>query len=270
MTHSTDLHEARPSRRAVVRTAAWTVPVVAVATTAPAYAASPCDPIVRTIDWGNNVQYSRTSATSATYTVPDPDGTGPGEALVLTISNTSIGSNTQLGPQGIQSTTNDNLRVFTGAMGGSPATTSHLTLHQSPINNANKSNSLTNANRSITRFSFSRPVANLGFTLRDIDSTANDFWDAIAIVATASTSSGTPVNSATVIGTGATGSPWRAASANLAADGTSTAGNVTVNMTNVSAFDVYYWNITADSSSRIDGDQKVFFSSFDVTYKPCT
>ena len=34
----------RPSRRTVTRAAAWTVPVIAVAATAPAYAASPCDP----------------------------------------------------------------------------------------------------------------------------------------------------------------------------------------------------------------------------------
>ncbi|SEC19604.1 hypothetical protein SAMN04489844_1857 [Nocardioides exalbidus] len=33
----------RPSRRAIARSAVWTVPVIAVAATAPAFAASPCD-----------------------------------------------------------------------------------------------------------------------------------------------------------------------------------------------------------------------------------
>lgn len=256
------------SRRSVVRGAAWSVPVVAVAATAPAYAASPCDPIARTIDWGTT-QYTRSSVTSSTYTIPDPDGTGPGQALTLTISTTTIGSNTQTGPQATNGA-DDNLRLFTGQVGGSSASTNHLTLHQSPINNANKSNNLTNANRTITRFSFSRTVASLGFTLRDIDATTNDFWDAIALVGLGSTTvTGTATDPASVIGAGTTANPWRGATAGTRIEGNQNNGNVVVSMTNVTGFDLYYWNITSASSGQIDGDQKVFLSTFDVTYKPC-
>lgn len=251
------------SRRTIVRGAAWSVPVVAAATAAPAYAASPCDAITRTMDWGNTTQYSRASATNASYVVPDPDGSGPGQALTLTISNTFLGSNTMLRFQ--TSTATDNLRTVAN-VGGSSATS--LTLHQSPRRDADKVATWTGTtNKSVWRFEFSRTVASLSFTLRDIDSSPADFLDAVAVVGGGAT--GAIVNTSRVTGTGSLSSPWRSSGTNLPAGDTSTAGNVNVSLSNVDFFELHYWNISDTSDSQIDGDQKVFLSAFNVNYKPC-
>lgn len=252
------------SRRTIVRGAAWSVPVVAAAAAAPAYAASPCDSIADTVDWGNSGRYSRSGASSATYSIPDPDGTGPGQPLTLTVSVVETGSNTQLGSQ---VGANDNLRTATG-VGGSANTASSLTLHQSPIRDGNKVSTWTStSNRSITRFTFSRPVTNLVFTLRDIDSAARDFLDAIAIVGASFTP--TITNPTLITGDGSTGNPLRSAGANAPVANGSTDGNVTISMPSVTSFDLYYWNLSDTSSNQIDGDQKVFLSAMSFGWKPC-
>lgn len=252
------------TRRTLVRGAAWSVPVVAAATAAPAYAASPCDSLAGTVDWGNTGRYVRSGATSATYTIPDPDGSGPGQPLTLTVSVVETGSNVQLGSQlGV----NDNLRTDTG-VGGSSNTVASLTLHQSPVRDGNKVNTwTTSSNRSITRFTFSRPVTNLVFTLRDIDSAARDFLDAIAIVGASFTP--TIANPTLITGNGSTGNPLRSAGANAPVDNSSADGNVTISMPSATSFDVYYWNLSDTSSNQIDGDQKVFISGLSFGWKPC-
>ncbi|NYE35767.1 hypothetical protein F4692_000871 [Nocardioides cavernae] len=260
----------RPSRRSVTRAAAWTVPVVAVAATAPAYAASPCDSRAGTVDWANGSRFSRASASSATYTIPDPDGSGPGEALTLTISTTFLGSNTQLGDQGYNSGNgvriNDNLRTTTG-VGGSGAGATSLQLHQSPRRDGDKVDTwTTTSNKSITTFTFSREVTGLTFTIRDIDSAFRDFWDGIALAGAAFTSS--RANASYVSGTGALTDPFRSSSNNLGVGDGSTDGNVAITMPTVTSFEFHYWNLSSTGSSA-DGDQKVFLSGLSFDYKPC-
>jgi hypothetical protein len=262
------LDSTRASRRTVVRGAAWTVPVIAVATTAPAFAASPCDAISGVVDWSQVGRLNRVSSTSATYTIPDPDGTGRGEALVLTITNTFLGSNTQLGYE-TSSDGGDNLKTISG-VGGSAATS--LTLHQAPKRESDMVNTwTTDSNKSITRFSFSRPVTGLTFTLRDIDSADGDFFDGIALTGATFTSSIT--NSTYVTGTGATNSPFRAKGPDLSADNNSSRGNVEISMSSVTTFDLHYWNLEDQAGdwawNNIDQDQKVFLSGFSFSYKPC-
>lgn len=64
---------------------------------APAFAASrPCRATSAIIDWTKAGAYVRQSATSGTYTL-DPDGTGT--SITLTVTNTVVGSNTNLGSQ---------------------------------------------------------------------------------------------------------------------------------------------------------------------------
>src|SRR6478672_464529 len=74
-----------PSRRTVVRGAAWSVPVVAVAATAPAFAASPCATLYPfRLDWGTT-PYSRASARNATATLSSAGST----PLTVTFASTS-------------------------------------------------------------------------------------------------------------------------------------------------------------------------------------
>src|SRR6476661_3875666 len=77
-------NDLRPSRRTVTRAAAWSVPVVAAATTAPAYAAS-CPPV--NVTSANVTTYNRVSATEWTATF-DRDGSGPLLSNVLTAKAT--------------------------------------------------------------------------------------------------------------------------------------------------------------------------------------
>ncbi len=254
--------EARPSRRAVTRAAAWTVPVIAVAAAAPAYAASPCDAKDVTMDWGNTAQYKTPTIDSGTYTIPDPDGAGPGQGLTLTVETTFLGSNTKLGNQ--SGNVNDNLLVTTN-VGGSSA--SSLILHQSPKVNADKTTGPSgNANKSVTTFTFSRPVTNLSFTLRDIDSTYNDFWDGLAIAGAAFTAT---KNNPDMVGDGSVGSPLKLKNNDIGVVDSSALGNATISMASVQTFQLHYWNLTSTASSTIDGDQRVFLSNFSMSYKPC-
>jgi len=259
-----------PSRRTITRAAAWTVPVVAVSPTAPAYAASPCDPRAGAVDWGDASRYNRAGAASATYTVPDPDGAGPGQALTLTITNTFLGSNTRLGGQpGLfgGAPANDNLRTTTG-VGGSGSGATSLELHQSPISDNQKVGTWTGtSNKSITTFTFSRAVTNLTFTICDIDSAQNDFWDGIALAGAPFTSG--KANATYVLGDGSTGNPFRADNGNRPIGDNSTDGNVTITMPSVTSFEFHYWNLSSSSSWLVDDDQAVYLSGFTFDYKPC-
>ncbi|MGW9738841.1 hypothetical protein ACUXPL_001872 [Micrococcus sp. 140720015-1] len=261
-----------PSRRAVVAGLAWSTPVVAASLAAPAFATSPRCLVTTTATW-NSARYVRSSSTEGVYTFPDPDGTGPLQGMTLTVS-TSLGSNTRTGNQGPNvinnptPTVNDNLRALGGAtIGGA---TSPLALHQSPIFNSRKTdNTLTDANKSVTTFTFTRQVTSLSFTITDIDSASNDFWDAVAVVSpTAYTA--TKTSPTQVTGAGTVTNPWQAANNNLPVPDTSTAGNVRVTFSApLTTFAIHYWNRTNLSSSTIDGDQRIFISDLQLTYNAC-
>ena len=167
-----------PSRRAVVAGLAWSTPVVAASLAAPAFATSPRCLVTTTATW-NSDRYARSKPTEGVYTFPDPDGTGPLQGMTLTVS-TSLGSNTRTGNQ--RATVNDNLRALGGTtIGGA---TSPLGLHQSPIDNSKKTDTLTVANKSVTTFTFTRQVTSLSFTITDNDNASKEFWDAVAVLST--------------------------------------------------------------------------------------
>ena len=252
-----------PSRRAVVAGLAWSTPVVAASLAAPAFATSPRCLVTTTATW-NSDRYARSKPTEGVYTFPDPDGTGPLQGMTLTVS-TSLGSNTRTGNQ--RATVNDNLRALGGTtIGGA---TSPLGLHQSPIDNSKKTDTLTDANKSVTTFTFTRQVTSLSFTITDIDSASNDFWDAVAVVSpTAYTATKTLPTQVT--GAGTVTNPWQAANANLPVPDTSTAGNVRVTFSApLTTFAIHYWNRTNLSSSTIDGDQGIAISNLQLTYNAC-
>lgn len=252
-----------PSRRAVVAGLAWSTPVVTAALAAPAFATSPRCLVTTTATW-NSARYARSKPTEGVYTFPDPDGTGPLQGMTLTVQTTYQGSNIKLGSQ--FSTTLDNLTVVGATVGGA---TSPLMLHQAPIDNSKKASDLSGANKTVTTFTFSRQVTSLSFTITDIDSTSNDFWDAVALTSptpyTAAKASATQVT-----GAGTVTNPWQAANNNLPVSETSTAGNVKVTFSApLTTFAIHYWNRMALSSSTIDGDQGIFISNLQLTYNAC-
>jgi hypothetical protein len=257
------------SRRTIVRGAAWSVPVVAVAATAPAFAASPCtDGIFATMDWsvpryyrqgGQNRDrgygYTRTNNSTATYLTQDPDGGGPQLPISVNIS-VSYGSNTTADV--------DQLFLSDVNIGGTGAP--GLTFHQTPANVNNLSSTLNNANKSVITFAFSRPVTEMSFTMTDIDSASSDFRDAVGI-AGATISSFSIANTGQVGGVGTVANPFKVIPNNSAIDNTTgTGGNVNVTLTNFSTFELHYWNGQPAGSG---GDQKVFFTNPTVKYYPC-
>lgn len=246
------------SRRALTKGIAWSVPTVVASVAAPAYAAS-CPPVSVTTPW-TSANYKYTSATAGTYTVPDPDGTGPGTGMTVKVSSV-FGDNTQAGNHA--GTTNYNLSGSTGTRGGMTGT---LVLHQSPKSNAAKTSTATPANSQTVTFTFSKPVTGLSFTIADIDSAASDFRDQVTVsggvvVSTATDNRYVQTSGGTAYSIG-TNTPIDEASSN--------AGNVkfTVSGT-VTSITVTYYNTTAASDPRIDGDQGVFISPLAFTYTPC-
>lgn len=239
---------------------------------APAYATSPRCFVTTTIDWGTP-QYTRTSATGGTYTTADPDGSsGSLQPLTLTVQNTFLGSNTQLGSQNFNGRSkpnscdcNRNLNVTTGTVGGT--TSRGLSLHQSPKVDISKTSTRTDANKSITTFTFSESVQNLSFTITDIDSEDDDFVDAVAI--SGASYSGVLANSTYLQGDGSVGNPWRGKVVDAQDDATSNRGNVTVTFPEVTSFQLHYWNQQNSWSLLTDGDQGIFLTNFGVTYNAC-
>jgi hypothetical protein len=249
---STDL---RPSRRTVTRAAAWSVPVVAAATAAPAYAAS-CATVRVT---ANNVTtYNRVSAVQWTATF-DYDGTGPLLSNVLTAKATyDTGIAVRNDANTAAGGANDNFTVQNpvGGLGtyglvmaqrvsgstGAPAAFGHYA------------------------FSFSRAVSNLSFTLTDIDSTTGDFWDSVWLTPGFAVSN----PAAGLQGDGSAGKPLKQKTGNSGVDNASGgAGNVTITYAGpISSFTVNYSNAQTGSFTA-DPDQVVTIANFAFDYRPC-
>jgi hypothetical protein len=169
MSKNVQIDRVRPSRRAVVHGAAWSVPVVAVAATAPAYAAS-CG-VVETLNWSS---YSNgTVFSSAQF-----DG-----------NTLSISQSGNLGP--------DSGKVIYQPEGGyNPA------LRFYPANNVNGS-SVT------VTVTFTRPVKDLTFEILDIDNSRDGntwYWrDRVEILTTPFTGT----KGSRVEGNGTNASPYQ-------------------------------------------------------------
>lgn len=256
---TTVLDATRTSRRTLVRGAAWTVPVVAVAATAPAFAASPCDVNSYTLDWNGGTAASGLTS----YTAPtNPAGNGikVGTATVNPPSG-SLGSALTV--------------TFTSRMYGTmPRATDNLTL-SSEQNvgglglgrglNISHADGIPSgyANRQEISIAFNREVTGLQFTITDIDAQEGDWIDQIAIDGART---GTRVS--TVQGAGTTNTPWMATVYGNRANNTS-GGNVSVAFTapipaNVPVV-ISFWNMTNGGN----GNQRVFLSDFSFDAKGC-
>lgn len=253
----------RPSRRSVTRAAAWTVPVIAVAAAAPAYAAS-C--ALRKVTVANVTAFNRASATSWTATF-DPDGNGPLPSNVLTVRATydtgrngqsmSVRNDAGTAAGGV----NDNFTIQpqVGGLG-----TYGLVLAQRPTQDTPPAPLDAFGHY---RFSFTRPVSNLTFTLTDIDSASDDFLDSV-VLSPGFTYAPLP---ATMQGVGTLANPFRPKSVNSPIDNTnSSAGNVTITYAGpISSFTVDYKNAATSFATRVDQDQVVTIANFAFDYRPC-
>jgi hypothetical protein len=258
-----NLNETRPSRRAVVRTAAWSVPVIAVATTAPAFAASPCDARTnQVLDWdAANAGYSRTSDTAAKASLV-PATNVP----VLTVDiAASYGGNMKPGYELTSSgTTNPSLRLASaiGGLGISGVSLWQNTTSASP-----------QGYNDIGRytFTFSREVSNLRFTITDIDYASGDFKDALQITGAAYTV--TSRGAGVIQASDATFGRYFIANESSGAsnNATGSAGNLELKFAGpVKTFTISYVNALSGSfTNGVDTDQTIYVSDMTFDYKPC-
>jgi hypothetical protein len=258
---SSTLPSNMPSRRNVVRSAAWTVPVVAASTAVPAYAAS-CGSTSYNwrLDWQNN---TTTDAFTTSYSVDKPAGansvhvgtaviTGPpgSSAVIVTFKNSVVGTDRRHPTNmTVESTTN---------IGNLGAQERGLLLWNTNILAGRE------ASRQVVDITFSRAVSNLRFTITDIDSnnspgSANDYRDQVEL-----TGVRTGVATARgggnfyVVGAGTQASPWQMYDNDTAAgDSADARGNLAVTYAGpVSSFRLDYWN------SSGNGQQAIFLSDF--------
>lgn len=253
-----------PTRRTVVRSAAWSVPVVAASMGAPAFAASPCATSYPwRLDWGDN---TTDDAFTTTYSVVKPPGantihigtavvTGPpGSSPVTVVFKNSVVGTDRRDP------TNLTVENGTTNIGGLGAQERGLLLWNTAILEGRE------ASRQVVEVSFSREVTNLRFTITDIDSnnelwSSNDYRDQVEL--TGSRTALATRRGRTnfyVGGLGTPTSPWQMYNNDTATDDRADdRGNLAITYDGpLTSFQLDYWN----ASGR--GQQAIFLS--DLTF----
>lgn len=225
-----------------MRGAAWSVPVISLAATAPAFAASCQSTVVSTMNLTTRMGSNGNTLTLATGFA---GGMSAGSWNLRTDDTSQM-------PDGWMEFEN-RPRADGGA--SNPSIYQDITLQ------------------------FSAPVSNLTFDLADIDTsgsvdwrgrvTAYNYWDAIAIDGTNVAYSATGVGSS-LTGTGTLANPWRQQNfaANPPADNGAASNRLTVTFGGtVQTFKLRYWSI--EGRSDYNGTQAVWLGN--MTYKAsCT
>ena len=267
------LEAVRPSRRTVTRAAAWTVPVIAVAAAAPAYAASHCNRrIGQVLDWDSSkVTFTRTSTSAKA--VLDPDGTGPVPTLTLDVTAGYVG-NMKAGSENNNTSQTMVRQAAVGGLGISGLGFMQATTSASPTNK--KGEPLGYGDRGTYTFTFSRAVSNLIFTITDIDSTTADFRDALVIspgyVVDGQASGVEYTDLPNGNGNQTIPARWfQSTSANAPVDNsTGGNGNLRVKFAGpISTFSITYWNRQASFDQDVDTDQRIYVSDMTFDYTPC-
>lgn len=257
-----------PSRRTVLRAAAWTAPAVSVAVAVPAYAAcSNASLVTGVVDWdaatgsgwNRRPVFSRTDSRGGSYTLSQPGAA----SLLVTVS---AAYENEMRPL-------DQWTMRTHSPVGGLANVSGLCLAQ--INNRAKAlKSNRRQDRGTYTVTFGRPVTNLYFTVTDIDSSSGDYLDMIELSAVVPhTEMG--AKGAGVKGAGTTVSPYTAINGNhQVPDPASSTGNAPASSGNVrvqfpgavSSFTITYWN-DVDRFTE-DTSQGVWISDMSFQYSP--
>ena len=229
----------RLTRRSVARGAAWSVPLVAVSVAAPAFAVSCAGPQPFRLNWGTTAYTKNVLTNVGTATVPTADLSGT--PVVVTFTSTTSGTV-------FRDTDNLTVPALTN-VGGLGAGERGMTLsHADPIS-ANRNN------RQTVVISFSRAVTGLSFSMTDIDSSRNDWWDRVELTGTR-----TAALDANLEGTGVFNDPWRYKTDNTNVDNDSSGGNVKVTYAgSVTSIQLDYWSTVAS------GNQRIFLTDFTFT-----
>ncbi|RYC05814.1 hypothetical protein [Nocardioides zhouii] len=248
---------------------------MSVAAVAPAYAASCNRRTNQVLDWdGPNVTYVRTSATEA-YALYDPDLTGPLPALRLDVKAAYAG-NMKAGNEFNNDTSQTMVvQAVVGGIAMSGLGFMQATTSAAPTNTKGEPDGY--GDRGTYTFTFGQPVSNLVFTLTDIDSTSNDFRDALVISGGFTPEFTAPgvelfVNNANGNGNQTTPDRWyQSVSASAAVDDTAGSnGNLRVKFAGpVSTFAITYWNRQSAYDAGTDTNQRIFVSDMTFDYKPC-
>lgn len=245
-----------PSRRNVVRTAAWTVPVVATTIAVPAYAASCASTTYDwRLDWGaTGTVYTRSNTIvngvqTGTAVITGPAGTSPLSVYFSSVMSGTMqrdADNLRLSSALTQTTALNNV----GGTGGPGLNVSHADPIPSGSGNAQE-----------LSISFSRAVTGLKFTITDIDISSGDWNDRVELTGTRT---GTGPN---IAGSGVPGDPWRASATGNAGNG-SNARNLAIEFTGPAVaantpIAVKFYN------SAGNGNQRIFLSDFTFTATGC-
>jgi hypothetical protein len=225
-----------PSRRSVVRGAAWTVPVIAAATAAPAFAAS-CD-----------------STTPTTMNLTSRRG---GDGTTLSVAS-AVAGGMSVGSWNLR--TDDTSQMPAG----------WLEFENRPRTDGGVSSPSVYQDITLT---FSKAVRNLQFEIVDLDTNGTEnwrgdvsynYWDAIAIHGTT-----TPFDAtlgSTLTGTGALASPWRQNAFSLDPPNSNQAASNRLNVWftgAVTTFKFRYWSVRGRSG--YSGTQAVWMGN--MSYK---
>lgn len=253
------MSHAMPTRRNVVRSAAWTVPVVATSVAVPAFAASPCATShAWRLDWGNNTTndafttaYSVTKTSAihiGTATITGPAATSP---VTVTFRNSVVGADRRHPTNLTVENTTD--------IGDLGAQERGLLLWNTNIVAGR------DASRQVLEVTFSRSVSNLRFTITDVDSSGG-YRDRVELsgdrTGVANSRGGGNLyvegNGTAGAETSSTSGPWRMYANNVPAnDSGDSRGNVAVTYNSpVTSFQLDYWNANGN------GQQAIFLSDF--------
>jgi hypothetical protein len=231
-----------PSRRTVLRAAAWTAPAVSVAVAVPAYAAcSPAStkPSSYALSWGSGV-YTRASAASGTAVVP---GAAVGAQPVSVVVTSSVSS----------SRVNRNAQNLLASSQG-------LELHHASPIVAGRDH------RQTVTFTFSRSVSGLTFSIKDVDSSQGGWWDRVELTGARKFEVAPRGRRNThILGSGVQGAPWYYYDSDTVLPNSGDSrGTVTVTYTEpVSSISLVYWTSVGGSNQRI------WLSDFSFTASSC-
>ncbi len=239
---------------------------MAVAATAPAFAASPCATTYTfLLDWGTSV-YNRASARSATATVTSAGSTP------LTATFTSTSSSTANVPDTARNLTVP-ANTGTGTTADPVVTSLGGRAGERGVMLYHASSTPGRANRQDVAIGFSRPVRGLKFWITDIDTiTSPAYSDRVELVGYTATKAVVPYTSANdgILGTGATGDsgdPWRRMdNSNVSenAGGAQTLVDFSASTAEVKSLVLTYWNATGGNQYH-----RVFLGDLSFTALGC-
>lgn len=243
------------SRRAVVKGAAWSLPVIAAAVATPLAAASTtnCTAVINT----STATYSRLSATSAVFTWTDLFGDG--KDFTLTLSAVPNGA------ANMTINTTNNFVLDSGTQGNESLPSVRLSLDTVNLNNVGGGERVT--------FSFALDgvptiVENLTYKIKDIDGfqAVDGLGGAERVYLSAGAGSGT-YNTDWIRGQGTSANPWRlfTGAPNVEVIPTNPGGNISVSAPSIGAFDLTF---VANNSGREGTDrpnQNIWVGPFSFT-----